>query len=53
MLIFLKSINKEDDIILLADANDNITNQQYGNFVANSELYDMVSIQVGDHETAT
>ena len=53
MLTFIKKIPKEDDIILLVDANDDLNNNQFGNFVANSELYDLVGSQIGEHTTAT
>eukprot|EP00957_Ditylum_brightwellii_P187714 14293883-Ditylum_brightwellii.AAC.1 len=53
MLKFLRFISKEDNVILLLDANDDTTNKQFGDFIANSGLYDLIGSHIGEHNTAT
>eukprot|EP00957_Ditylum_brightwellii_P162614 12382683-Ditylum_brightwellii.AAC.1 len=46
MLNLIKSIPTDDNILLLVDANDDHQNCQFGNFVANSGLYDLIGARM-------
>jgi hypothetical protein len=53
MIKFLKSIPTEDNILLLIDTNNDLQNHQFGNFVANLGLYDLIGTRMGYHKTPT
>eukprot|EP00957_Ditylum_brightwellii_P157084 11955260-Ditylum_brightwellii.AAC.1 len=47
ILKLIKSIPPEDNILLLTDANNDLHNQNFGNFVTNSGLYDFIGAHIG------
>ena len=46
---FLHSLPKDDEKILMIDTNNNLDNRMFGEFVANSGLYNLMSSRYRDN----